>query len=69
MQQFVTNINCSSCVNAAREVLNELAGPTGWKVDINDASKLLTISSDYVEAADVANKLQEQGFTAKPLVR
>lgn len=69
MQQFVTNINCNACINAVSNTLNELAGPTGWKVDINDASKLLTINSDYIDAAVVITKLEEEGFSAQPIVR
>jgi copper chaperone len=69
MQQFKTNINCGSCVNAVRETLNALVGEDGWTVDINNASKLLTLHSDAVNADEVIRKLEEDGYVAKPLIK
>ncbi len=69
MQQFETNINCGSCVNAVREALNELAGAEGWAVNTNTSSKLLTINSDSVAADEVIRKLKDEGFVAKPIER
>lgn len=69
MQQFETNINCGSCVNAVRVTLNALAGENGWTVDTNTPSKLLTINSDVVKADIVIHKLEEDGFIAKPIMK
>ncbi|WP_367392899.1 heavy-metal-associated domain-containing protein [Lewinella sp. LCG006] len=54
-KQFKTNINCSNCVRAVTNFLNEVPGVEKWTVDTDHPDKILTVegtaSSEAIEEA------------------
>ncbi|OAV43922.1 heavy-metal-associated domain-containing protein [Lewinella sp. 4G2] len=66
IQHFTTNINCSSCVRTVTSFLDEVAGVTIWRVDVEDPRKVLSVEGSAEEAAIMAN-VREAGFDIEPL--
>ncbi len=66
-KQFKTNINCSGCVEKVTPVLNEAFGETNWKVDTADPKKILTVTANNADEADVIKAVEKAGYTAEKL--
>jgi copper chaperone len=64
--QFKTTIKCSGCVAKITPFLNETVGEGKWEVDINNPSKVLTISGENDEEK-VKEAIQKAGFKADRL--
>ena len=60
-QSFKTNINCSNCVKAVSNFINDVAGISSWEVDTGHPDKLLTISGNVV-LEEVIEAIEEAGF-------
>lgn len=67
IEQFKTNVMCSSCIKKVTPVLNEHFGEGKWSVDTNDPRKILTISSDAGSEAKVISVLDKAGYKAESL--
>ena len=63
--QFKTNIKCSGCIAKVTPALNETAGENNWKVDTENANKILTISAANLTEAEVKAALEKAGFKAE----
>jgi copper chaperone len=63
-----TNINCGGCVARVTPALNAAVGEGNWKVDTNNAQKILTVITDKAEEKDVIKAVQKAGFKAEALV-
>lgn len=63
-QIFNTNINCSSCVAKVTNTLNEVVGEGNWEVDINQATKPLTIKNHSVSSSEIIESIEKIGFKA-----
>ena len=59
--KFKTNINCGGCIKKVTPFLNQLPD-VEWKVDIQDARKILEVKSDIVDAGKVIGKVKEAGY-------
>lgn len=66
-KQFKTNINCSGCVEKVTPVLNEAFGATNWKVDTADPKKILTVTANNANEADVIKAVERAGYRAEKL--
>lgn len=66
--QFKTNINCGGCVAKVTPSLNEAAGEGNWKVDTQNPKKILSVTSDKLDDADIIKAVQKAGFKAEELV-
>ena len=55
--EFKTNIMCGSCIAKVTPLLNEVVGENKWSVDTQNPKKILSINSDNVNEADLANAL------------
>ncbi len=60
--QFKTTIKCSGCLEKVTPFLNEQLSPEEWDVDIFTPSKILTVKSDKMTAAEVEEKVKQAGF-------
>ena len=66
IQHFKTNINCGSCVRSVTPFLDEVEGVTIWRVDVEDARKVLTVEGTASEDA-IVRMVEEAGFDIQPL--
>ncbi|MEJ7738297.1 MAG: heavy-metal-associated domain-containing protein [Chitinophagaceae bacterium] len=60
-----TNIMCSSCVAKVTPSLNETVGEANWKVDTQNPRKILTVTADEVNEAEVIKAVERAGYTAE----
>ena len=63
--QFKTNIKCSGCVAKVTPALNETAGENNWKVDTENANKILTISAGNLTESEIKTAVEKAGFKAE----
>lgn len=63
--EFKTNIMCGSCIAKVTPLLNEVVGENKWSVDTQNPKKILSINSDNVNEADLANALNKIGYKAE----
>lgn len=62
-QEFTTNLKCSGCVAQITPFLNEIAGAGNWQVNLEDASKTLTVQTPgVVDAGAILQALEKAGF-------
>jgi len=59
---FKTNINCGNCIKSVTPHLNSVTGITSWKVDTDNADKILTVETDTVTATEVKQAVEKAGF-------
>lgn len=67
IQQFVTSINCGSCIRTVTPFLDDVAGVTIWRVNVEDARKILTVEGTASQE-DIVHMVEEAGFDISPLV-
>lgn len=65
--QFKTNINCSNCVRAVTNFLNEVDGIQEWQVDTENPEKILTASGDVLQAKAIVEAVEEAGFDCQAI--
>lgn len=66
-KQYKTNINCSGCVEKVTPVLNEAFGEANWKVNTADPKKILTVTANNADEADVIKAVEKAGYRAEKL--
>ena len=64
---FATNINCGSCVRSVTPFLDELAGVTLWRVDVEDDRKVLTVEGT-ASREQIMEVVAGAGYEIAPLV-
>ena len=62
-----TNINCGSCVAKVTPTLNEVIGENKWKVDTANPKKVLTVTAENLNEADVIKAVEKAGYKAEGL--
>lgn len=62
-----TNIMCGSCVAKVTPTLNETVGEQNWKVDTINPKKILTVTTDDLDEADVIKAVEKAGYKAERL--
>ena len=65
--QFKTNINCSGCVARVTPRLNETKGIKSWKVDTDNADKILTVETETLDSGNIVEVVKKVGFNIEPL--
>jgi len=65
--QFKTNLNCGGCVSKVQADLDQAAGTANWKVDTENADKILTVNGDGITEEEVVNIVKSKGFKAEPI--
>lgn len=65
-KKFKTTIKCAGCVAAVTPFLNEAVGENNWTVDVNNPSKILTVSGDADEKT-VLEQVTKAGYRAERL--
>ena len=66
MSKFKTNIKCAGCIAKVTPYLNETLGPGNWEVDIEDPSKVLTVTGEESEEK-IQKALKKAGYKAEKL--
>jgi copper chaperone len=64
---FKTNMKCTGCIEKVTPVLNDLAGKDHWKVDLQNADKTLTISSENIREKEIQSAVEKAGFTVEKI--
>lgn len=64
MYKYKTNINCGSCINMTKDLLNELYGENNWSVDTDNPDKILSVNKDV---EDLESQLESLGFKAEKI--
>lgn len=59
---FKTNINCSNCVRAVTNFLNDVDGIQNWQVETDNPNKILTVNGDTLNPNDIVEAVEEAGF-------
>jgi len=62
-----TNIMCGSCVAKVTPTLNETIGEQNWKVDTANPKKILTVTAENLNEADVIKAVEKAGYKAEKL--
>ena len=62
--ELKTNIMCNACIAKVTPNLNEVAGETNWKVDIQNPDKTLTVNTRDVTEEEVIHAVEKAGFKA-----
>ena len=62
-----TNIMCGSCVAKVTPTLNETVGEQNWKVDTANPKKILTVTAENLNEADVIKAVEKAGYKAEKL--
>lgn len=60
--KYKTNINCSNCINSVTPFLNELDNVEMWKVDTENADKILEVVLDDNNKNLVVEAVKSAGF-------
>jgi copper chaperone len=63
--KFKTTINCNNCKAKVSNVLNNAEGVNKWDVDVINPSKILSVETDNLSAADVIKLVKSAGFNAE----
>jgi len=64
--KFKTNIKCAGCIAKVTPYLDETLGQGHWEVDIEDPSKLLTVTGEISESK-IQDALKKAGYKAEKL--
>ncbi len=65
--KFKTSINCGNCVAKVTPVLNNQSEIKDWSVDTENPEKILTVSGENIDEADLIKSLQKIGFKAEKI--
>lgn len=65
--ELKTNIMCGSCVAKVTPALDETAGRGNWKVDTQNAKKILTVTNEEIKPEDVIKAVEKAGYRAEKL--
>ncbi len=67
--KFKTNLNCGGCVSKVKSDLDRAEGIGHWNVDIDNADKILTVSSKGITEEEVVAIIKNKGFKAEPMAK
>lgn len=62
-----TNIMCGSCVAKVTPTLNETVGEQNWKVDTTNPKKILTVTTENMNEAEVIEAVEKAGYKGEKL--
>lgn len=65
-KKYRTNIKCTGCVDAVTPYLNQAVGEGKWQVDLNDPSRILTVTGESEKDA-VIRALEKAGYKAEKI--
>ena len=65
--QFKTNIKCGGCIATVTPYLNANNEIKHWRVDTNNADKILTVETENLTNEAVAQIVKSAGYVAEPL--
>ncbi|WP_316836917.1 heavy-metal-associated domain-containing protein [Pedobacter nutrimenti] len=64
--KFKTNIKCGGCIATVTPFLNDLETVQSWKVDVDNADKVLTVEGS-ASAPEVIGVLNKAGYKAEKI--
>lgn len=56
---------CGSCVAKVTPSLNEAVGEANWSVDTQNPKKILTVSTETLNEAELIRAVEKAGFKAE----
>lgn len=59
---YKTNINCGGCIATVTPFMEKARGVEEWSVDTDSKNKLLTVSGNDLDKAEVENLVKSAGF-------
>lgn len=65
-KKYRTNIKCTGCVDTVTPYLNQAVGEDKWHVDLNDPSRILTVTGE-AEKDVVIQALEKAGYKAEKI--
>ncbi len=65
--KFKTNINCGSCIKSVTPFLNEVDNIDLWKVDTENADKVLEVTLDDENESTIIEAVKKAGFEIEKL--
>lgn len=65
--KFKTNINCGGCVANVTPFFNQVPEICEWNVDTTNSQKVLTVSTENLNEAQVIELVQKAGYKAESL--
>ena len=65
--KFKTNINCGGCIATVTPSLNNKEGIEKWDVDTANPQKILTVTTENLEASDIIETLRKTGYKAEQI--
>ncbi|MES2648140.1 MAG: heavy-metal-associated domain-containing protein [Bacteroidota bacterium] len=65
--ELKTNIMCGSCIAKVTPTLNEEIGQGNWKVDTLNPKKVLTVTAENLNKAQVIEAVEKAGYKAEEL--
>jgi len=65
--KFKTTINCGACVAKVTPVLNKQENVTSWSVNTENPDKVLTVTGENIDEADLVKSLSKIGYKAERL--
>lgn len=65
--KFKTNINCGGCISKVKPALDTAGGINKWAVDIDNADKILTVTSDGISEDEIVAIIKTKGFNIEKI--
>lgn len=62
--KFKTNIKCDGCIATVKPVLDEVAGPDNWRVDLGDPLRILVLDRLDIPVQELQARLATVGYQA-----
>ena len=62
-----TNIMCGSCIAKVTPTLNEVIGENNWKVNTANPKKVLTVTTENLNEAEVIKAVEKAGYKAESI--
>lgn len=59
---FKTSINCSGCLSRVKPILDKEPCINSWSVDLEHPDKVLTVTTEDCEPADIMDIIDNAGF-------
>ena len=63
--KFKTDIKCGGCIAKVTPSLNNVAGENNWQVDVNNPSKILSVTGDNFSEKQIIDAVSKEGFKAE----
>lgn len=60
----IEGMTCGHCVHAVKSAVEELDGVSHAEVSLEDKSAVITYDPDWIDTGEIADIIEEEGYTA-----